>query len=102
MGILSRLFNRQISRDGFARLLMREIRAGGHSGKMEYDAKEYCLRFDGVNDFLNLSNAYLSYTQAARRDRPGVLRQFAALRTLPKRQEISFNDAKTNLLPRIQ
>jgi len=102
MGILSRLFNRQISRDAFARLLMREIRAGGHSGKMEYDAKEYCLRFDGVNDFLNLSNAYLSYTQAARRDRPGVLRQFAALRTLPKRQEISFNDAKTNLLPRIQ
>jgi hypothetical protein len=102
MGILFKLFNRPISRDAFAKLLMGEIRAAGQGQSMSYDAEAYCLRFDGANDFLNLSNAYLAYSRAARRDRSAVLRQYAALRAVPQGQDVSLDEAKANLLPRVQ
>lgn len=88
-------FYRRISRDAFAKLLMAEIRAAGQSRSMSYDAEAYCLRFDGADDFLNLSNAYLAYSRAARRDRPAVLRQYAALPFVPCGSSGSYVQGET-------
>jgi hypothetical protein len=102
MGLFARLFNRLPTRDAFARMMMREIRAGGSGGEIHFDAENYRLRFGDETNYLNLSNAYRNYCEAPRGDRRAVLQRFASLRAVQDQEEQSFEVARANLLPRVQ
>lgn len=92
--------------EGFAKLLIKEIRRNGYAGEIHFDPGDFKLTFvDGVADdhVLYLNNAYREYVQASRSVRKAIIQKYANL-TSPGQVEVpaGFDEAKANVLPRIQ
>jgi len=101
MGLFNRLFNRPLTKDRFARMVMDAVRQKGEPAKIGYDPVEFSLKIEGEKGKrLFLSNAYYEYCTVPRKVRPGILQKyirnwFVTEKELPE----EFADIKPDLMP---
>jgi hypothetical protein len=107
MGLFGKLFGPP-DRDGFARMMMKELRARGGVGQVEYEPEEFRLRLTdsgGGCHHLFLGNAYNEYVGASRAVRREIVRRYASLDERARGDEgkdVDYAAARPMLLPRVR
>src|SRR4051812_208962 len=102
MGVLDRLLNRKLSQDGFAKLIIKRLRASGETGSIDYDPIQFRVAKSTDHVFF-LHNTYQQYRRLPHSEHETLIRSFlttwhtAGLET-PK----DFADAKADLLPALR
>lgn len=88
------------SREKFARMMIRELRAVGIDAAIDFDSDNFKLLIGKASFYLH--NAYNEYCGAPRRQRKRTLRFFAASQLESGSTPDSFEEARANLLPRVR
>jgi hypothetical protein len=100
--LLERFWNRPPSRDKFAAMMMKRIRASGDKRPVVYEREDFRLR--KADDSLSfLHNIYQEYLRSERADREGLVRNFLAMwHTTGRPLPTDFADAKADILPALR
>jgi len=102
MGIWNRLF-RPPTKDKFAQLMMRAMRATNAPEPIVYDPAQFSLKLgQGQQNTVFLFNAYEEYVRAPRGSREKILRSYAGLSATPKTHEHDYESARPILLPKLR
>jgi hypothetical protein len=102
MGLVDRLFNRPLSQDAFAKMVIKRLRASGETGSLEYDSKQFRLRKSTDHVFF-LHNTYHQYQRLPRSDQENLIRSFLTTwHTAGLDAPKDFADAKADLLPALR
>jgi len=99
---LKRLWNRPLTHDKFAALVIKRIRASGDTRPITYDRDDFCLRrADDSVSFLH--NLYQEYLRCEPEEREGLLRNYLAMwHTTGLPLPTDFADAKADILPALR
>jgi hypothetical protein len=100
VGFLSRLFQRRLTPERFARMVLKRLRLAGADPGIRFDAERFAILEPGVRVF-NLGNIYAVYSQAAAAERAKLMRSFLATWAQTGRFEPpdELEDARMDLLP---
>lgn len=100
MKSIKRLLGRP-DRDDFARIVIDALRQNGTSDPIEYDSRNFKLVVGGEPHQIHmyLTNAYEEYSNAARRERAGIVKHYAAGWMAMGADQPSAEDALPTLLP---
>jgi hypothetical protein len=102
MGLLDRFRNRPPSRDEFAQMLLKRIRASGDARPITYDPDAF--RFVKSADYVCfLGNTYQEFVRTTATEREETIRRFLTLwhtMELPAPEE--FNDVKADMMPALR
>lgn len=102
MGFLHRLFGKP-TRDDFAQMYIKAIRASGDDRPIDYDPKEFKLTIQGTDFVSFLGNIYEEYLNTPRADRAQhLLRLIGAFQTTEQDLPDSLEKARDLLLPRVR
>lgn len=102
MKFLKKLWNRPLTQDKFAAMLVKRIRASGDARPVTYDRQEFRLRkADDSVSFLH--NLYQEYLRCEPEEREGLIRNFLAMwHTTGLPLPAEFADAKADILPALR
>jgi Protein of unknown function (DUF1444) len=99
MRVLGKLFDRPLSKDQFAQMLMKRIRASGDKGPVSYDPEKFSLT-KSPSWVSFLGNAHQEYLRRPKADREQVILSFLTTwNTLGFQPSDDFADVKADLLP---
>lgn len=101
MGLWSRLFNRPMSPDRFAKLILKRVRQSGETRPIEYVREDFELRVEQSRMYLG--NLYALHERADPEDRESAIKSFLATwHTAGFEPPTDFDDAKADLLPSLR
>jgi hypothetical protein len=101
MGLVDRLFNRPLSQDAFAKMVIKRLRASGETGPIEYD-KQFRLRKSADHVFF-LTNIYQQYQRLPKSEHENLIKSFLTTwHTAGLEAPKNFADAKADLLPALR
>lgn len=102
MGLWRKVFG-PADREGFARLMMAELRRRGAEGTVEFDPAEFKLSIGEKGGMLYLGNAYADYMHVPRKERKNVIQRYASVGLMSREDsDPGWDQAKQMLLPRIR
>ncbi len=104
MGWLEKLFP-PMSREKFARRMIREMSRAPGVGIATYNPDEFMLVFAPSQHRVFLHNAYNDYLVASLKERGNVIRGYAGVvytMSSESAKQLSYTDAKPSLLPRVR
>jgi Protein of unknown function (DUF1444) len=102
MGLLDRLFNRPLSQDSFAKMVIKRLRASGEAGTIDYDPKQFRLS-KSKDRVLFLHNVYQQYQRLPKSEHENLIRSFLTTwHTIGMEAPKDFDDVKADLLPALR
>jgi uncharacterized protein YtpQ (UPF0354 family) len=102
MGFLNRLFDRPLSQDAFAHLVIKRLRSSGETGPIEYDSTQFRIQKSSDHYFF-LNNVYQEYQRLPKSEHENLIRSFLTTwHTSSLKAPEEFADAKADLLPALR
>lgn len=102
MGLVDRLFNRPLSQDGFAKMVIKRLRASGETGSIEYDPTQFRLSITTDHVFF-LTNIYQQYQRLPKSEHESLITSFLTTwHTAGLEAPKEFADAKADLMPALR
>jgi uncharacterized protein YtpQ (UPF0354 family) len=98
MGLLSKIFRREPTRDGFAQLVIRRFAKAGMSD-LEYRESDFSIQRPGTSNAVFLYNVYQNYCQADPRGRTTLLNRFVSAFAADSKIPTDLESAKKTFMP---
>jgi hypothetical protein len=98
MGLLDRFFSKSVSREDFAKLVIKALEGRGASD-IQFDPEDFSVRVGSLDNTLYLSNAFTDYTSAEKQERDAVILRYVTSFTAPRKSPKTYAEALPNLMP---
>jgi len=98
--LLEKLFSRQPSREGFARLVMKTLSNAG-ADSPHYEQAEFSVRIGKRDNVIFLENSYVNYCAADRQERKAILLRLGSF-VSPNEIPQDFGTASPCLMPMVR
>jgi hypothetical protein len=98
MGLLDRFFSKTVSREDFAKLVIKALEVRGASD-IQFDPEDFSVRVGSLDNTLYLSNAFTDYAAVEKQERDAVILRYVASFTAPRTSPKTYAEALPNLMP---
>ena len=98
MSLLDRFFSKTVSREDFAKLVIKALEGRGASD-VQFDPEDFSVRVGSLDNTLYLSNAFTDYTSAEKQERDTVILRYVTSFTTPRNSPRTYAEALPNLMP---